>query len=424
MGKHIKKIPVSVTILIGMGLGLIVGFMLLQYQGQQFAVHWIVPWGTIFLNLLKLIAVPIVFLSIVCGIFGIGNIKDFSKLAGRTFALYVLTTILAITIGLFLVNLIQPGKVFDHDKQVSMQEQYSESVSLKESSADEVKLKGPLQFVVDIVPENMFMAATDNSKMLQIIFIAVLIGVVILLIPDEKTTIVRQFFLQLNDVFIAMVDIIMKVAPIGVFALMTGMMIDFGGNIQVLSALGLYAVTVISGLLVLILLIYPLIIKVFTKISPFNFMKGIFPAQLVAFTSSSSAATLPVTKRQVEQELGVPEKISGFVLPLGMTINMDGTSLYQAVAVVFISQVFGIEITLGQQMLIVLLALLSSIGTPGIPGGSIVMLLFILSAVGVPPIGLALIMGIDRPLDMLRTVVNITGDSMICCLQMNRLTVK
>ncbi len=421
MLKYINKMPLSVNILIGLGLGLVTGFLFMQAGYEKFVHYWIQPWGEIFLNLLKLIAVPIVFLSIVCGIFGIGNLKDFSKLAGRTFVLYILTTLMAISIGLILVNSIRPGKMFNHEEQQEIQNKFGSVVIERQISAEEMKSKGPLQFLVDIVPDNMFKATTDNSKMLQIIFIALMLGMVILLIPDEKTTIVRQFFLQMNDIFIYSVEFIMKAAPFGVFALMAGMMAEFGGSGGLLKALGMYALTVVIGLIGVTYLFYPIIIHFFTKIGFKRFIKGIFPAQIVAFTTSSSAITLPVTKRQVEKELGVSPKVSGFVLPLGMTINMDGTSLYQVIAVVFISQVFGIELSFAQQMFIILLAVLSSIGAPGIPGGSIVMLIFILSSVGIPLQGLALILGIDRPLDMMRTVTNVTGDSMICCLQKDRI---
>ncbi len=421
MFKYLKKLPLSVTILIGLAAGIVCGFLFIITGNEQTVQFWIVPWGEIFLRLLKLIAVPVVFLSIICGIFSIGNIKDFSKLAGRTFLLYILTTILAISLGLLLVNTIKPGNVFDHSEQADLQNQFETTVTQQQQSADIVKNQGPLSFLIEMVPDNIFKASSDNSKMLQIIFVAVLIGIVILFLPDEKTSMVQTFFIQLNDIFLSMVEFIMKMAPVGVFALMTGMIADFGGNAGILGALGLYALTVVAGLILITYIIYPIIIGVFTKTGGIRFIKGIFPAQLVAFTTSSSAVTLPVTKRQVEKELGVPQKVSGFVLPLGMTINMDGTSLYQAVAVVFISQVFGIDLNFSQQMFVILLVVLSSIGSPGIPGGSIVMLLFILSSVGVPAEGLALILGIDRPLDMLRTVTNVSGDSMICCLLKNRL---
>lgn len=410
------KSPLSVNILIGLIIGLIFGFIALYFNQENFVNNWVSPWGTIFLNMLKLVAVPIVFFSIICGIFGLGNIKDFSALAGKTFILYILTTAFAVTLGLLLVITIKPGKVFGDDNKIILEQQFSDNLTESKLSAEKVKESGPLSFLVDIVPENIFQATSDNTKMLQIIFISVMLGIVILLLPAEKTSSVRLLFTQISNIFIVLVDLIMKFAPFGVFALMAGMIVDFGGDHNILKALGLYAATVLSGLIFLTFIFYPLIVSFFTTIKLKQFFKAVYPAQVVAFTSSSSAITLPVTMRQVETRLDVPEKVSRFVLPLGMTINMDGTSLYQVVAVVFISQVFAIDLTLGQQMTIVLLALLSSIGAPGIPGGSIVMLVFILSSVGIPVEGLALILGIDRPLDMARTATNVTGDTLVCAL--------
>lgn len=418
MIKQLLKIPLSINILIGLLLGVVFGFVVIYFGYESFAKDWISPFGKIFLNLLKLVAVPIVFFSIICGIFGIGNIKDFSKLAGKTFLLYMLTTFIAICLGLLLVNTIKPGMVFSPTDKAALESKFADKVNISQNI--EIKDKGPLSFLVDMVPDNIVAATSDNSRMLQIIFVAIMLGIVILMLPDAKTDKVRLLFEQLNHIFIFTVELIMKIAPFGVFALMAGMMVDFGGNVVILKALGLYAFTVILGLMLITMFFYPVFVWLFAKMHPLKFLKGIFPAQLMAFSTSSSAATLPITKRQVEKELKVPEKVSGFVLPLGMTINMDGTSLYQAVAIVFISQVFGIELSFSQLMLIILLTILSSIGTPGVPGGSVVMLIFILSSVGIPAEGLALIMGIDRPLDMLRTVTNISGDSMICCLLKNK----
>lgn len=413
MFKKIIKISLPLLILLSMILGIAVGWLLSFYDYHSFAKNWISPFGSIFLNLLKLIAVPLVFISVVCATFGIGNIKDFSKLAGKTLILYVFTTILAICLGLFLVNIIKPGLVFSKSNDINIESPFSEA-NIQQKSV--LQTDGPLSLLVNMIPDNIVAATADNSKMLQIIFIAVMLGIIILLLPHEKTDKVKPLFEQLNTIFIFSVGLIMKIAPIGVFALMVNMMIDFGGKIDIIKALGLYAITVIIGLLTLTYLIYPTFVWLFAKINPKQFLKGIFPAQITAFSTSSSAATLPVTMHQVENELQVPKKISGFVLPLGMTINMDGTSLYQVVAIVFIAQVFGLDLHFSQFLLIILLTTLSSIGTPGIPGGSAVMSIFILSTLGIPAEGLALIMGIDRPLDMLRTVTNISGDSMICCL--------
>jgi proton glutamate symport protein len=225
--------------------------------------------------------------------------------------------------------------------------------------------------------------------------------------------VVKNFFDGLNDVILKIVDMIMRFAPIGVLALMAALVVDYSGDADIFTALGMYMITVTAGLLLLIIGLYPLLMWVFARVRIPVFLKGILPAQLVAFTTSSSAATLPVTLKQVINELKVPKPIANFVLPVGVTINMDGTSCYQAIAAVFIAQVFGIDLTLTQQLTIVLTATLASIGTPGIPSGSIVMLIIVLNSVGLPVEGLALILGVDRPLDMLRTVVNITGDSTV-----------
>lgn len=415
MIKFIKKTHLSVIILFSLLLGVLFGYLMLNIGAEIVVKHWVTPFGTIFLNLLKLIAVPIVFLSVVTGIFNLGSISEFKGIAGKAILFFVLTTLVSINIGLFLVSTIKPGEIVNEEHIISEQT-IDNNFDENTTNYQQIKDRGPLSLLVDIVPENIFKAATDNSKMLQIIFFAFLLGVVILIIPEENTKTVKLFFSELSLVFIKLVDIIMKFAPIGVFALMSAMIVEFGGEIDILKALGLYAFTVVVGLLIVTYILYFLGIYFFTNKSPIKFYKAIFPAQLVAFTTSSSAATLPVTKRQVENELKISPKISGFVLPLGMTINMDGTSLYQAVAVVFISQVLGIDLNFSQIMLIILLTLLSSIGAPGIPGGSIVMLVAILTSVGIPAESIILILGVDRPLDMLRTVTNVTGDSFVCCL--------
>ncbi len=413
MFKKLMKIPLPVSILLSMFLGIVVGLLFLYFECNNFAINWISPFGSIFLNLLKLIAVPLVFSSVACAIFGIENINSFSKLAGKTVFMYLITTILAICLGLLLVNTIKPGLIFTATEKNKIDIELSEK---KIAQNTEIETHSPLDMLVNMIPDNIIAATSDNSKMLQIIFIAIMLAIIILLLPQEKTNKVKQLLEQINYIFVHSIVLIMKIAPLGVFALMVNLVISFGGKMDIIKALGLYAITVIIGLVTLTYIIYPLMVLLFAKESPKKFIKGIFPAQLMAFSTSSSVATLPVTIRQVENELKVPKKISGFVLPLGMTINMDGTSLYQAVAIVFIAQFFGIELSFSKLILLVLLTTLSSIGTPGIPGGSDVMIVFILTTIGIPAEGLALIMGIDRPLDMLRTVTNVSGDSMICCL--------
>jgi Na+/H+-dicarboxylate symporter len=270
-----------------------------------------------------------------------------------------------------------------------------------------------------MVPENVFQAAAANESMLQIVFFAIIAGIALIRIPKAKAAPVVAFFDGLNDVIIEIVGFIMIIAPYGVFALMASLIVDITGDnpdsaVELLLALLKYSLVVLGGLFLMILLFYPMILKIFTKVKYLDFFKAIRPAQLLAFTTSSSSATLPVTMRQVEKEIGVSEEISSFVLPLGATINMDGTSLYQGVAAVFIAQALGFDLSISQQLMIVLTATLASIGTAGVPGAGIIMLIIVLESIGVPSAGIALILAPDRILDMFRTIVNVTGDAMVC----------
>jgi len=409
----LKKLPLWAKIFIGMGLGILWGLVSVWTGWETFTTDWVKPWGTIFLKLLKLIAVPLIFVSLVKGISSLTDITKLSRIGYKTIVIYIVTTVFATTVGLALVNIFKPGDVFPDEKQEQYREQFGSQVEVRQESAREFEKQSPLFFFEDMIPENFFRAAGDNSKMLQIIFFAILFSIALVLVPGEKTQVVKDFFDGLNDVILKIVDLIMRFAPIGVFALMASLVVDFSGDADIFTALGMYMLTVIIGLFLLILGLYPLMMRIFAGIRVPVFMKAILPAQLVAFTTSSSAATLPVTMKQVINELGVSKPIANFVLPVGVTINMDGTSCYQAIAAVFIAQVFGIDLTLIQQLTIVLTATLASIGSPGIPSGSIVMLIIVLNSVGLPVEGLALILGVDRPLDMLRTVVNITGDSTV-----------
>jgi len=409
----LKRLPLWAKIFIGMGLGILWGLVSVWTGWEAFTTDWVKPWGTIFLKLLKLIAVPLIFVSLVKGISSLTDITKLSRIGYKTILIYLATTVFATTVGLAMVNIMKPGDVFPDDKQEQYREKFSGQVEIRQESARELEKQSPLHFFEDMIPENFFRAAGDNSKMLQIIFFAILFSIALVLVPGGKTQVVKDFFDGLNDVILKIVDIIMRFAPIGVFALMAALVVDFSGDKDIFTALGMYMITVIIGLFLLILGLYPFMIRVFAGIRIPDFLKGILPAQLVAFTTSSSAATLPVTLKQVTNELKVSKPIANFVLPVGVTINMDGTSCYQAIAAVFIAQVFGIDLTLIQQLTIVLTATLASIGSPGIPSGSIVMLIIVLNSVGLPVEGLALILGVDRPLDMLRTVVNITGDSTV-----------
>ena len=403
-------------ILLGMGLGVGFGFLAIALHWEGFVHDWVAPFGNIFMRLLKLIAVPLVLVSLVLGVVSLKDIRSLSRIGLKTIVIYICTTILAVSIGLVTVNVIKPGRLFPKDKQTEFVERYQQTVTERQTQMQQVQDESPLQFLVDMVPENLFQAFGNNSKMLQVIFFALLFGVALIGVGQSKTASVVRFFQQLNLVLLKIIDFIMAFAPIGVFALMAALIVDYAGHTGIFSALGLYALTVILALAVIIFLVYPFIMRVIGKMSMKQFLKAAAPVQMLAFTTSSSAATLPLTMERTQKHLGVSEEVSSFVLPVGVTINMDGTSCYQAVAAVFLAQVLGLDLTFGQMMLILATATLSSIGTPGIPGGSIMMLMIVLDSVGIPVEGLALILGIDRPLDMLRTMVNVTGDMTVSCV--------
>ena len=408
-----KRLPLWAKIIIGMALGLIWGMIATRTGLSKFTIDWIKPWGTIFLKLLKLIAVPLIFVSLVKGISSLTDISKLSRIGVKTIVYYMASTLIATTFGLFMVNTVQPGNTFPEEKRAEYMDKWKgtidESTILAESGD-----RSPLSFVVDIVPDNIIFAMGDNSKMLQIIFFAILFAIAMVLLKDSQVKTVRYIFDGLNDIIIKIIELIMLFAPYGVFALLAGVVVDFAGDIDIFVALGKYFTTVLVGLLLLIIILYPTYLKIFARKIPVSkFLKAILPAQMVAFSTSSSAAALPVNMRQNIEELDVSEEIADFVLPVGVTINMDATAFYQSVAAVFIAQVYGIELTVAQQLTIVLMATMSSIGSPGVPGGSIVLVIMVLTSVGLPVEGLALILGVDRPLDMLRSSVNITGDSTI-----------
>ena len=408
-----KKLALHWKIIIGMVLGVVYGLVAAQLGWVDFTNNWVKPWGVIFINLLKLIAVPLVFASLIKGVSSLSDISRLSRIGSKTIGTYLVSTVIAVTFGLLLVNIVQPGKSFSEEKRLELKEQYASKAGEKIASAEHVKDEGPLQFVVDVVPSNFIQAAGNNRNMLQVIFFAILFGIAMVMLPSEKTTYVKSFFDGVNDIILQIVDIIMLGAPYGVFALLGGLVVDFGASAELFQALGIYSITVIAGLLLMILLVYPMFLKMFTKIKYLDFFKGIAPAQMLAFSTSSSAATLPVTMERCEDHLGVSEEVSSFVLPLGATINMDGTSLYQSVAAVFIAHAFGYDLDLAQQLTIVLTATLASVGAAAVPGAGMVMLVIVLSAIGIDPEGIALIFAVDRILDMLRTVVNVTGDATV-----------
>ncbi|WP_299683512.1 dicarboxylate/amino acid:cation symporter [uncultured Dokdonia sp.] len=407
-----KKLALHWKILIGMVLGVVFALIMTNFEwGGGFISDWIKPFGTIFINSLKLIAIPLILAALIKGVSDLKDISKLSKMGGRTIVMYLMTTVIAVSIGLALVNVFNPGKSITEDTRTELVEGYTDSTAKYKETAAMQKDSGPLQALVDLVPQNIFSASTSNRNMLQVIFFAVFFGIGLILIPEKKSKPVKDFFDGVNEVILKMVDLIMLAAPYGVFALLAALVVE-APNTDLFIALGKYAITVVAGLLVMIG-VYMLIVMTFTKKKPSFFLKGISPAQLLAFSTSSSAATLPVTMERVTEHLGVEEEVASFVLPIGATINMDGTSLYQAVAAVFIAQAFGMDLTLSTQLGIIATATLASIGSAAVPGAGMVMLVGVLGYAGIPEAGLALIFAVDRPLDMCRTVVNVTGDATV-----------
>lgn len=410
-----KKLALHWQILLGMLLGVAIGYIavMLGDAGKNFVTDWIKPFGTIFINLLKLIAIPLIIASLLKGISELQDISKLSRMGGRTIGIYVLTTVLAISIGLAIVNAIKPGFKIQEDTREELLQAFSTDAGDKIAAANEQKNAGPLQALVDIVPDNIFGAMTNNGNMLQVIFFVILFGIGLMLIDKEKAKPLVKFVDSLNEVVMKMIDMVMLSAPYGVLALLAGLVVD-APSPDIFNALLWYSLCVLLGLGIMIFLVYPLIARFFGGVSFMKFFEGMAPAQLLAFSTSSSAATLPVTMERVTEHLGVDDDVSSFVLPIGATINMDGTSLYQAVAAVFIAQAFNMDLTFQDQLTIVTTATLASIGSAAVPGAGMVMLVIVLGAIGVPEAGLALIFAVDRPLDMCRTSTNVTGDAAVC----------
>ena len=408
-------------IIIGLILGLLVGITSVFLGINNTITNWVMPFGTIFVKMLKLVAVPLILVSLISGISNLTDTAKLSRIGGKTFSIYILTTVLAIIIALFLANIVQPGKAFPEEKTIELREKYASEATMKINNAEKVENSSPLQMMVDVVPDNFFFAASNNKNMLQIIFFAILFGIALIMIPENKGDPVKKIFDGINEIIIKIVEIIMEYAPIGVFALLAGLIVDLAGDdpnniIITLKPLLIYAITVLVGLATMIFLFYPSILYFITKIGYKNFFKAIFPAQMLAFSTSSSAATLPLTMKRVKKNLNVSEEVTSFVCPLGATINMDGTSIHQAISAVFIAQAFGQDLTIADQLVIIVTATLSSIGAAAVPGAGLIMLVIVLEAVGIDPQGLALIIAIDRPLDMCRTIVNVTGDATVASI--------
>ena len=428
-----RKLGLHWQILIGMALGVLAGFLAVQLDASafdpvldddgnqvigpagQFVRDWIKPFGTIFINSLKLIAIPLIVASLIKGITDLKDISKLSAMGGRTIGIYVATTVVAIVIGLGIVNLVGPGRGLDEETRDGLLEQFAGDADKRISAAAEQAEAGPLQALVDLVPDNIIGAASSNGNMLQVIFFVIFFAIGLILIDPKKSAPVKAFFDGVNDVILKLIDLIMLAAPFGVFALLASLVVE-APSADLFMALLYYSLCVLAGLALMIFLIYPTLVRVFTGRSYSSFFNGISPAQLLAFSTSSSAATLPVTMERVEEHLGVDEEVTSFVLPIGATINMDGTSLYQAVAAVFIAQAYGMDLDLGTQLGIITTALAASIGSAAVPGAGMVMLVIVLAQAGIPEAGLALIFAVDRPLDMCRTVANVTGDATVAML--------
>lgn len=410
-----KNLALHWKILIGMVLGVAFGGIAAALSWNSFVIDWIKPFGTIFINLLKLIAMPLIVASLIKGISDLQDISKLSAMGGRTIGIYLMTTVVAVMIGLLIVNVVQPGKLIEEQTRQELVDGYADKAQEKQDMANAQKGEGPLQALVDIVPSNFFAAASDNGNMLQVIFFVIAFGIGLILVPEEKAKPVKDFFDGLNEVILKLIDLIMLAAPFGVFALLASLVVE-SPSLSLFKALLGYSICVLIGLATLIFLFYPTLVRVFTGVGYGPFFKGISPAQLLAFSTSSSAATLPVTMERTQEHLGVEEEVASFVLPIGATVNMDGTSLYQAVAAVFIAQAFGMDLSLSAQLGIIVTATLASIGSAAVPSAGMVMLVIVLGQAGIPEAGLALIFAVDRPLDMCRTVVNVTGDATVSML--------
>ena len=416
-----RKIALHWQIIVGLILGLFYGIISTKLGWGVFTFNWITPFGVIFINLLKLIAVPLVLSSLISGVASLSDMNKLSRIGGKTIAIYVFTTAIAVSIGLISVNTLQPGDKIPSEMKIKLQNQYNSEVNKKSNNANSIKERGPLQPLVDMIPSNFFLSASNNRNMLQVVFVAIFIGIGIVKIPRDKGKPIKDFFQSLSEIVVKLVEIIMVMAPIGVFSLIAQTINKIAGDnpnqiLELLGALAYYMLAVIVGLIAHALLTYNGLLKLLTNMSIKKFYKGIAPAQLLAFSTSSSGATLPVTMERCEEELDVSEEVSSFVLPLGATINMDGTALYQAVASVFIAQTMGMSLGIEEQLIIIITTVLASIGTAAVPGAGIIMLVIILESINVPSQGIALILGVDRILDMIRTSINVTGDASVAVI--------
>lgn len=405
----IPKLQLHTKILLAMVVGAAFGLLANRLAWGAFVATYIEPLGTAFVRLIGMVIVPLVFASLLVGTTSLGDIRSLGRIGAKTIGFYLCTTVIAITIGLLLANLVQPGLGLAENAKSRLIERAAQQDIAAEAPRESASIRDVL---LNIIPTNPIRAFAEG-QMLQIIFFSLLTGVCLTLIGAERGGPAIRFFEAVNDAMVMMVHLIMKAAPFGVFALLAAVVADFG--LHILAVLAKYSAVVLAGLLVHMLLVYSLALRLFSKVGAGRFFRGIRPAQLIAFSSASSSATLPVTIECAVENLGVPRPISSFTLPLGATVNMDGTSLYQGVAAVFLAQLYGMDLSLAQQLTIVLTTTLASIGTAGTPGAGIVTLAVVLGSIGVPLEGIGIILGVDRILDMCRTVVNVTGDA-VCAV--------
>lgn len=401
-----RRLQLHTKIFLALVVGAVFGLVANRLGFSAFVIDYIKPVGTAFVKLIGMVVVPLVFASLLVGTTSLKDIRSLGRIGAKTVGFYLCTTAIAISVGLLLANIMRPGSGLSPETK----QRLIAGAAGPDARAGEPRVERPSvrDLLLNIIPTNPIRAFAEG-QMLQIIFFALLMGICLTLIPPERSRPVIRFFEGVNEVIIKMVHIIMEVAPYGVFALIAAVVADFG--LGILRTLVTYCAVVLLGLLVHMLFVYSVVLSAFTRTSIAKFLRGIRPAQLVGFSCSSSSATLPVTIECVTENLGVSPSICSFTLPLGATINMDGTALYQGVAAVFLAQLYGMNLDFGQQLTVVLTATLASIGTAGIPGAGIIMLAIVLTSVGVPLQGIGIIMGLDRFLDMCRTVVNITGDA-------------
>ena len=422
-----KKTASHVQILIGLALGLLFAMLSIKLGWPvSFTIRYIKPFGIIFLNSLKLVAMPLIFVSLVIGVSSIEDVTRLSRIGGKTFLIYIATTILAVALGFATANLVKPGQVVSEQARDRLLALYAVEAAQHEATTRAIREQDePLRRFVDLVPENLVASMSNNENLLQVVLIAVMLGMALLRITPRKSRPVIVFFEGLNGAIIELIRFIMRLAPVGVFSLVVSLLVEIAGNsnpgevFEILYALLWYVVTVILGLAVMTFVVYPVILRLFAKAGYLYFFQGIYPAQLVAFTTSSSSAALPVTMDRAERNLGISKDISSFVLPLGATFNMDGTALYQGVAVIFIVQALGLDLSMTTQFATLANVVIASVGVAGVPGGAMVATTMLLQSLGIPAEALSLILAPDRILDMCRTVTNITGDAAVAVIIAN-----